>query len=690
MNPTALFNSIRDFFTPEVIWTILWIASGVFTMVVLALMNTRWGQARPLVKCIVLSVLAHILLLGYAQMTSLFEEVDLGYGEGPDIRSVTPVKMDETEHDPRTTDQPRQPWETVEADIVTPPDQLALTKELVDLDTPPQRDDVALPESLPSGVPLNEPVATDHLSPGDYSLPNQQPKQDRTTGVPAQEIDAPKPQGTKAPEPLGPRPAGSNAPRPDNTDDAHKPTYEPGAVAPNALTTDLDPKSEADKEISRHDPAAQAAIDLESGAVLPSTSSHKADGRRPASASPAPIEGLPEDNAVASAAGAPNNNGMGEADAATANVAGPPEAGQPKRLLQGRDDLPKLYRYRVLENRVKIAEENGGNARTEAAVEAALAWLAGTQNENGGWDASRYGSGRETRVFGHDRQGAGESSDTAVTALAVLAFMGAGHTHEKGDYRLNVQRGLEFLINNQATDGNLAGEAKTFAAMYCHSMATFALAEGYAMTKDARMKRSVEAAINYTVRSQSPRDGGWRYKPGDSGDTSQFGWQVMALKAAAEAGIAIPNKTRLGMQTFLGKVSSGRHGGLASYRPVEAVSETMTAEALACRFFLGVRRDDPAIDEAATYLLKHRPARGRMNLYYWYYGTLAMNQVQDERWEAWNLALQQQMLAGQIDRGRDRGTWPPENTVWGGYGGRVYTTALGALILESYYRYAVE
>lgn len=112
----------------------------------------------------------------------------------------------------------------------------------------------------------------------------------------------------------------------------------------------------------------------------------------------------------------------------------------------------------------------------------------------------------------------------------------------------------------------------------------------------------------------------------------------------------------------------------------------MTAEALLCRFMLGERGRQGAVDEAVEFIMDEPPRNGQMNLYYWYYGSLAMFQVQGESWKRWNVGLQQQILPKQVLVGEHRGSWDPD-TVWGGYGGRVYSTAMAALCLEVYYRY---
>jgi hypothetical protein len=123
----------------------------------------------------------------------------------------------------------------------------------------------------------------------------------------------------------------------------------------------------------------------------------------------------------------------------------------------------------------------------------------------------------------------------------------------------------------------------------------------------------------------------------------------------------------------------------------------MTAEALYCRLLLaemgGEAMDEAAASEATRQLLAALPNRQRMNLYYWYYATLALHHrslasdTNAAAWRAWNDAITSALLESQVASGPDAGSWNT-NTVWGGYGGRVYTTAMAAMCLEVYYRYA--
>jgi squalene cyclase len=347
--------------------------------------------------------------------------------------------------------------------------------------------------------------------------------------------------------------------------------------------------------------------------------------------------------------------------------------------------VPEVYRHRAADNRQAQLQRFGGTPDTEAAVAAALDWLAAHQSGDGRWVAADFGSGRETKTLGQDRGGAGARADTGITALALLAFLGAGETHYEGKHRENVQHALEYLISSQASNGSLAGHAELFAQMYCHGMATLALAESWATSGDERLAEPVRRAIRYTLDCQHS-GGGWRYQPLDQGDMSQFGWQLMALKSAEASGLAIPDSTRQRMIQFLRSVSSGQQRGLAAYRPNERASRTMTAEAAMCRIFLNADNSSATLDEAISFVREEPPGTGRTNYYYWYYGTIAMFQRQGPAWNEWNEAMQQRLLSLQRADGNLIGTWDPD-TVWGGYGGRIYSTALATLCLEVYYRY---
>ena len=379
-----------------------------------------------------------------------------------------------------------------------------------------------------------------------------------------------------------------------------------------------------------------------------------------------------------------------EASKQEENPQAAPAADAPREPAEARSvrrAVPDLYADRVGERRAAAAAARGGSLETERAVQAALAWLAAAQSPDGRWSAAAHGGGVERSVQGHHRHGAGAKSDHGVTGLALLAFLGAGHTHMDGGHAGAVSRGLRLLVDRQRADGSLAGDAEFFASLYCHGMATIALAEACAMTGDATLRPPLERAVRHTLAMQHPTTGGWRYAAGDRGDTSQLGWQVMVLASAGHAGLGGLAAGQARVLPFLQSVSSGMAGGLAAYRPGERPSLTMTAEALYCRMLLGMPADHPAAAEALDLIARTPPDRSRPNAYAWYYATLASFHAGGPQWERWNTALQAALLPLQRrDGSAADGSWDPD-PVWGGYGGRVYATALAAMTLEVYYRH---
>lgn len=365
-------------------------------------------------------------------------------------------------------------------------------------------------------------------------------------------------------------------------------------------------------------------------------------------------------------------------------------------------EVPSIYKPRLDANRSALAQRAGASGPSEQAVERALDWLARHQDSDGRWDGAtaRYEDG--SAVPGDDDFTAfcpvgqtcfGEcaywEADTALTGLALLTYLGAGYTHKEGKYATAVGNGLDFLLAQQKSDGDLRGSSKAV-GMYCHAMATLALCEAYALSLDEKLRDPAERAIAFLVRARA-RDGmAWRYLPGAQvGDTSILGWVVMALKSAREIGLAIPGHTsiRRGTLAWLDRVATGRDKGLARYQPWEPVTPTMTAEAWVCRQFLGVGGPGASSDEAAASLLKNESDRGESNFYYWYYGTLAMYQHGGEPWSRWNGRLRDRIIGLQRPTGHQAGSWDPDDSMYGARGGRIYCTALAALTLEVYYRY---
>ncbi len=354
----------------------------------------------------------------------------------------------------------------------------------------------------------------------------------------------------------------------------------------------------------------------------------------------------------------------------------------------------ETYQARTSGQRMATVLKHGGSEESEKAVENSLKWMASIQEAEGHWSSSRHGGGADKiDPQGQDRAGGGKFADTGVTGLVVLSFLGAGYTHERGPYTSEVRKALNWLIARQSANGSLYGNATRFDQNYCHAIATFALAEAYAMQKNPadfpELKNAVRKAVQMISTLQNA-DGGWRYgKGGESSesDMSMFGWQLMALKSAVNAGIPVPEETRLGMTRFLESRRRGKQGGLAGYRIADKPTPAMTAEALFCRQMFAIGTNTAASKEAAAYLRDNLPKVTKYDEYYWYYGTLAMHHLQDESWKEWNGALRDMLISQQHQEGPLAGSWDP-NGKWAGIGGRLYSTALSTMCLEVYYRYS--
>lgn len=382
---------------------------------------------------------------------------------------------------------------------------------------------------------------------------------------------------------------------------------------------------------------------------------------------------------------------------------------------RGSAKVPDTYRLRNLPQRQKVAVQLGATQDSERAVELSLRWLALHQDPEGFWDADGFdahcpdrdkclgkaGRGDQVEVQKVNNPvdrlalaAAGQQADTGLTALVVLTFLGAGYTHEEGQYADQIDRAVRWLIRQQQSNGYLGGKASHYERMYCHGMATYALGEACGMMadpeSDPQLRNCLFKAVGFIVSMQNPTDGGWRYMDGhlpkQEGDMSMFGWQLMALKSSEIAGIDVPDDTQAGMVKFLRRISAGERRGLASYRFGESPKASMTAEALFSRQMLGMKRENPSSLEAVDFLTKHPPRQTEQDLYYWYYGTLAMYQYGGEPWRRWNDQLRDTLVATQRKQGHAAGSWDPKDN-WSLHGGRLYSTALSTLCLEVYYRF---
>ncbi|HBE69308.1 MAG TPA: hypothetical protein DDW52_14265, partial [Planctomycetaceae bacterium] len=102
-----------------------------------------------------------------------------------------------------------------------------------------------------------------------------------------------------------------------------------------------------------------------------------------------------------------------------------------------------------------LLKQFGGTAETESAVELGLAWLARQQSSDGSWS-----------LLGPYPAGGAYENKTAATAMALNAFLGAGHTHKSGKYSAKVSAGLQWLLARQDSSGFFAAGEPSQQYMY--------------------------------------------------------------------------------------------------------------------------------------------------------------------------------------------------------------------------------
>jgi len=322
----------------------------------------------------------------------------------------------------------------------------------------------------------------------------------------------------------------------------------------------------------------------------------------------------------------------------------------------------------------------GGNATTEAAVQAGLKWLAKVQQKDGSWS-----------LIGPYSNGARDENKMAATAMALLAFQGNGHTHRKGKYRKNVAEAWEWLLGQQDAEGNFFQSGPYHQRFYTEGQCTIALCELYGMSKDERFREPAQRAVQYCVRSQGTA-GGWRYWPRQDSDVSVTGWILMALQSARMAGLEVPTPTLERAERFLDSVALAG-GSRYPYQKNQQASNVMTAEGLLCRQYLGWKRDDPRLVEGVEWLMQPEnliSREGPRDVYYWYYATQTLHHMEGDYWKRWNNVMRQVIPEQQVKNGREEGSWDPikpQRDKWDQDGGRLFVTCLSIYMLEVYYRH---
>ena len=298
----------------------------------------------------------------------------------------------------------------------------------------------------------------------------------------------------------------------------------------------------------------------------------------------------------------------------------------------------------------------------DAAIERALEYLALQQNADGSFGRGRYGR------------------HVGITALCGIAFMADGSLPGRGRYGEQVTTSLQFVLANQSDAGLLSAEM-THGPMYGHGFATLFLAEIYGMTpQDRRVHDALVRAVNLIIGTQND-EGGWRYNPivADA-DVSVTITQVMALRAARNAGIKVPKETIDRAVQYV-RDCQNPDGGFRYMRTPGSSAWPRTAAGVATLFYAGIYEDD-SIDRALDWLLERSlPGQNQQNQNHYFYGhyyaVQAMYLAGGQYWERWWPAARDEIIARQSSSGG----WLDH------YAGGAYSTSMALIVLQMPKRY---
>lgn len=291
-----------------------------------------------------------------------------------------------------------------------------------------------------------------------------------------------------------------------------------------------------------------------------------------------------------------------------------------------------------------------------------------------------------------------DGASVGITALAGLALMAGGHQPGRGRYGRVVSRAIDYvagaaggpnpgyLTSPESQQNTFRGQGDQ-RAMYSHGFGCLFLAEACGMLPDPARQRkargALEQAIAYTVAAQN-REGGWRYDPRPvAADVSVTVAQMMALRAAKNAGVFVrKNVIDAGVQFIRDcQMADGgysyfaaRGGGNRAYSAF-----ARSAAAVVGLYSAGVY-EGREIDSGLRYLRQFLPGRqfatGEIPQRHYYYGqyyaALAMWTAGGEHWSRWFPAIRDELLARARLSG---GGWTDPQ-------GTAYATAMALIILQ--------
>ncbi len=319
-----------------------------------------------------------------------------------------------------------------------------------------------------------------------------------------------------------------------------------------------------------------------------------------------------------------------------------------------------------------VRGQDARQSEVDRAIARALVYISANQAPEGFWKTDAWGE------------------STAITSLAVMAFLAAGYVSDEGPYGEQISRGVRWVISQQQPNGMLIRKTQSHGPMYDHGICSLMLGEVCGMfgsADSALVRRALEKAIRLILDAQAVEkfdrhQGGWRYQiDSRDSDLSVTGWQVLALRAAKDIGADVPVEAIDRAVNYVRMCADKKQHGFA-YQPGNSPTPTLTGCGITCLEVCGEHHSAEAL-AGAKWLLTH-PLIERSAYFYYgvYYTGVGLSKIGGEAASQNYQHLRDTLLPIQ----QSDGAWNPQHGSEK-QAGRIYSTSLAVLALAVEYRY---
>lgn len=298
--------------------------------------------------------------------------------------------------------------------------------------------------------------------------------------------------------------------------------------------------------------------------------------------------------------------------------------------------------------------------KTTQAIDRGLTFLADRQLEDGSFGTSGY------------------ARNVAVCSLGGMAFLSSGSTPGRGPYGKHIDRCVDYLLSQTDEQGFIsAPDATSRGPMYGHGFAVLFLSEAYGMADSPRLRDRLGQAVKLILAAQNS-EGGWRYQPEPKdADLSVTVCQIMALRAARNAGITVPRETIDRSIAYIRSCQNEDGGFRYTLAEKEQPSQFARSAAAVVAFTNAGIYEGPELQKGLDYLSLFLPGQEKKtegNAFYFYgqyYAIQAMWHEGGEKWRAWYPAIREELIIRQ----QANGSWT--DSICAEYG-----TAMACIILQ--------